>query len=76
MKLVVVVRGGIVREVFATSYEADVEVIDLDVPDFVTDDEQAEFDALEEQVEDLRKSTDWVSQDHHGQQEDPGDRGL
>ena len=61
MKLVVVVRGGIVREVFATSYEADVEVIDLDVPDFVTDDEQAEFDALEEQVEDLRKSTDWVS---------------
>ena len=61
MKLVVVVRGGIVREDFATSYEADVEVIDLDVPDFVTDDEQAEFDALEEQVEDLRKSTDWVS---------------
>ena len=61
MKRVVVVRGGIVREVFATSYEADVEVIDLDVPDFVTDDEQAEFDALEEQVEDLRKSTDWVS---------------
>ena len=61
MKLVVVVRGGIVREVFATSYEADVEGIDLDVPDFVTDDEQAEFDALEEQVEDLRKSTDWVS---------------
>ena len=61
MKLVVVVRGGIVREVLATSYEADVEVIDLDVPDFVTDDEQAEFDALEEQVEDLRKSTDWVS---------------
>ena len=61
MKLVVVVRGGIVREVCATSYEADVEVIDLDVPDFVTDDEQAEFDALEEQVEDLRKSTDWVS---------------
>ena len=61
MTLVVVVRGGIVREVFATSYEADVEVIDLDVPDFVTDDEQAEFDALEEQVEDLRKSTDWVS---------------
>lgn len=61
MKLVVVVRGGIVREVFAASYEADVEVIDLDVPDFVTDDEQAEFDALEEQVEDLRKSTDWVS---------------
>lgn len=61
MKLVVVVRGGTVREVFATSYEADVEVIDLDVPDFVTDDEQAEFDALEEQVEDLRKSTDWVS---------------
>lgn len=61
MKLVVVVRGGIVREVFATSYEADVEVIDLDVPDFVTDDEQTEFDALEEQVEDLRKSTDWVS---------------
>lgn len=61
MKLVVVVRGGIVREVFATSYEADVEVIDLDVPDFVTDNEQAEFDALEEQVEDLRKSTDWVS---------------
>ena len=61
MKLVVVVRGGIVREVFAASYEADVEVIDLDVPDFVTDDEQAEFDALEKQVEDLRKSTDWVS---------------
>ena len=61
MKLGVGVRGGIVREVFATSYEADVEVIDLDVPDFVTDDEQAEFDALEEQVEDLRKSTDWVS---------------
>ena len=61
MKLVVVVKGGIVQEVFATSYEADVEVIDLDVPDFVTDDEQAEFDALEEQVEDLRKSPDWVS---------------
>lgn len=61
MKLVVVVRGGIVQEVLATSYEADVEVIDLDVPDFVTDDEQAEFDALEERVEDLRKSPDWVS---------------
>ena len=61
MKLVVVVKGGIVQEVFATSYEADVEVIDLDVPDFVTDDEQAEFDALEERVEDLRKSPDWVS---------------
>lgn len=61
MKLVVVVKGGIVREVFATSYEADVEVVDLDVPDFVTDDEQAEFDAQEERVEDLRKSSDWVS---------------
>lgn len=61
MKLVVVVKGGIVREVFATSYEADVEVIDLDVPDFVTDDEQVEFDAQEERVEDLRKSSDWVS---------------
>lgn len=38
MKLVVVVRGGIVREVFATSYEADVEVIDLDVPEFMRTD--------------------------------------
>lgn len=61
VKVVIVVKGGIVREVFATSYEADVEVIDLDVPDFVTDDEQAEFDAQEERVEDLRKSSDWVS---------------
>lgn len=61
VKVVIVVKGGIVQEVFATSYKADVEVIDLDVPDFVTDDEQAEFDALEERVEDLRKSSDWVS---------------
>ena len=60
MKIVVVVKGGMVQEVFATSYEADVDVIDLDVPAFVSDNEQSEFDEKEREVEEMRQSADWL----------------
>lgn len=60
MKIVVVVKGGMVQEVFATSYEADVDVIDLDVPEFVSDDEQSEVDEKEREVEEMRQSADWL----------------
>ena len=60
MKIVVVVKGGMVQEVFATSYEADVDVIDLDVPEFVSNDEQSEVDEKEREVEEMRQSDDWL----------------
>lgn len=60
MKIVVVVKGGMVQEVFATSYEAGVDVIDLDVPAFVSDNEQSEFDEKEREVEEMRQSADWL----------------
>lgn len=60
MKIAIVVKGGMVQDVFATSYDADVEVIDLDAPEFATENELAEFNAKERQVEDIRKSVDWL----------------
>lgn len=60
MKIVVIVKGGMVRKVYATSYAVDVEVIDLDVPEGATAEEIVEFNAMEKQVEEMRQSADWL----------------
>lgn len=60
MDIVIVVKGGMVQEVFATSYEASVEVIDLDAPDFISKEEQIEVEEKEERVEEMRNSALWL----------------
>lgn len=40
MKVVIVVKGGMVQQVFSTSSDVSVEVLDLDYPEFVTEEER------------------------------------
>lgn len=61
MKVVIVVKGGMVQQVFSTSSDVSVEVLDLDCPEFVTEEEQFDFDAKEKQVEEMEQSPDWIS---------------
>ena len=60
MEVVVVVKGGMVQQVFSTSSDVSVEVLDLDYPEFITEKEQYDFDAKEKQVEEMRQSANWL----------------
>lgn len=62
MEVVIVVKGGMVREVFSKGGEVSVEVLDLDCPAFVTEEERYDFDSKEQMVEEMRKSPDWTSE--------------
>lgn len=59
MEVVVVVKGGMVQLVFANSTDVSVEVLDLDVPEYVTESEQHDFDQKEKQVKEMAESLDW-----------------
>lgn len=59
MEVVVVVKGGMAQLVFANSTDVSVEVLDLDVPEYVTESEQHDFDQKEKQVKEMAESPDW-----------------
>ncbi len=59
MEVVVVVKGGMVQLVFSNSTDVSVEVLDLDVPEYVTESEQHDFDQKEKQVKEMAESPDW-----------------
>ena len=61
MKVVIVVKGGMVQQVFSTSSDVSVEVLDLDYPEFVTEEERYDFDTIEKQVKEMEQSPDWIS---------------
>lgn len=61
MKVVIVVKGGMVQQVFSTSSDVSVEVLDLDYPEFVTEEERYDFDTKENQVKEMEQSPDWIS---------------
>ncbi|MSB19085.1 hypothetical protein [Flavonifractor plautii] len=61
MKVVIVVKGGMVQQVFSTSSDVSVEVLDLDYPEFVTEEERYDFDTKEKQVKEMEQSPDWIS---------------
>lgn len=61
MKVVIVVKGGMVQQVFSTSSDVSVEVLDLDYPEFVTKEERYDFDTKEKQVKEMEQSPDWIS---------------
>lgn len=61
MDVMVVVKGGMVRQVFSTSSDVSVEVLDLDYPEFVTEEERYDFDTKEKQVKEMEQSPDWIS---------------
>ena len=55
-KIVIHVEGGIVQAVFSDAENLDIEVIDLDEPDFATDDELKEFTSLQCRFNEIKKS--------------------
>lgn len=59
MQVVIVVKGGMVQSVYTDSEEAGVEVLDLDEPSFLTDEERKEFDAMEKQIEEMQNDPGW-----------------
>ena len=61
MKVVIVVKGGMVQQVFSTSSDVSVEVLDLDYPEFVTEEERYDFDTKDKQVKEMEQSPDWIS---------------
>ena len=61
MKVVIVVKGGMVQQVVSTSSDVSVEVLDLDYPEFVTEEERYDFDTKEKQVKEMEQSPDWIS---------------
>ena len=61
MKAVSVVKGGMLPQVFSTSSDVSVEVLDLDYPEFVTEEERYDFDTKEKQVKEMEQSPDWIS---------------
>ena len=61
MKVVIVVKGGMVQQVCSTSSDVSVEVLDLDYPEFVTEEERYDFDTKEKQVKEMEQSPDWIS---------------
>ena len=61
MKVVIVVKGGMVQQVFSTSSDVSVEVLDLDYPEFVTEEERYDFDTKEKQVKEMEQSPDRIS---------------
>jgi len=55
-KVVVVVKGGLVQNVYAKRKDIEIEVIDLDVSDFPDDDEIEEKETNEQRLEEIEKS--------------------
>lgn len=59
MDVAIVVRGGMVQAVYSKRDDLDVEVFDLDVPVYVTAEEQFDFDQKENQVKEIVESPEW-----------------
>lgn len=61
MKIIIEVCGGLVQRIFAPSGMEDisVEVVDLDVSDFATDEEKAEVEEREEYMEEIANDASW-----------------
>lgn len=59
MDVAIVVRGGMVQAVYSKRDDLDVEVFDLDVPVYVTSEEQFDFDQKENQVKEIVESPEW-----------------
>lgn len=60
MDVAIIVKGGMVQAVYSTSYDVDVEVIDLDPPTAMTPEEALDFDELEKRAEDMKNSDRWL----------------
>lgn len=59
MDVAIVVRGGMVQAVYSKRDDLDVEVFDLDIPVYVTAEEQFDFDQKEKQVKEIVESPEW-----------------
>ena len=59
MDVAIVVRGGMVQAVYSKRDDLDVEVFDLDIPVYVTAEEQFDFDQKENQVKEIVESPEW-----------------
>lgn len=59
MDVAIVVRGGMVQAVYSKRDDLDVEVFDLDVPVYVTAEEQFDFEQKENQVKEIVESPEW-----------------
>lgn len=59
MDVAIVVRGGMVQAVYSKRDDIDVEVFDLDVPVYVTAEEQFDFEQKENQVKEIVESPEW-----------------
>lgn len=59
MDVAIVVRGGMVQAVYSKRDDLDVEVFDLDVPVYVTAEEQFDFDQKENQIKEIVESPEW-----------------
>lgn len=57
--VIIVVKGGMVQAVYSDSKETGVEVLDLDEPAFLTEEERKEFDAMEKRVEEMQNDPGW-----------------
>ncbi len=60
MDVAIVVKGGMVQAVYSTSYEVDVEVLDLDPPTAMTPEEELDFDEKERRAEEMKNSAHWL----------------
>ena len=62
-RITIVVKDGLVSEIFGQGDLSDiaVQVIDLDRPAFETPEEEACFNALEKEVEEMENSPDWTA---------------
>ena len=59
MDVAIAVRGGMVQAVYSKRDDLDVEVFDLDVPVYVTAEEQFDFEQKENQVKEIVESPEW-----------------
>ncbi len=59
MDVAIVVRGGMVQAVYSKRDDLDVEVFDLDIPVYVTAEEQFDFEQKENQVKEIVESPEW-----------------
>lgn len=53
MKAYIIVEGGIVQDVYCDGDGLEVEILDLDEPDFATEAEVTEFDRLREEADEI-----------------------
>lgn len=59
MDVAIVIRGGMVQAVYSKRDDLDVEVFDLDIPVYVTAEEQFDFEQKENQVKEIVESPEW-----------------